>query len=168
MVDYAKLLDEEKARRDSAIANAEARRRREIELVAFFRNVEIALGQEMAKANQELKRRGAPTIEGPFRPGNVRISGAEQIELAFGTRKPACRLTLESTDPHMGLSRMRVELLDEARNVAARMHYLLEGEAQNVKAYKPLVEGFPDRGSICSPDEIAQEIVPGIIRGRFA
>jgi len=68
MVDYAKLLDEERARRDSALANAEAQRRREIELVAFFRSVEIALGQEMAKANQELKRRGAPTIEGPFRP----------------------------------------------------------------------------------------------------
>jgi len=164
MVDYAKLLDEEKARRDSATANAEARRRREIELVAFFRSVEIALGQEMAKANQELKRRGAPTIEGPIRPRKAE----EQIELTFGTRKPACRLTLESLDPLMGLSRMTVELLDEARNVAARMHYLLEGEAQDVKAYKPMVEGFPDRGSVISPDEIAQEIVPGIIRGRFA
>jgi hypothetical protein len=164
MVDYGKLLDEEKARRDSAIANAEARRRREIELVAFCRRVEIALGQEMAKANQELKRRGAATIEGPFRPRR----DEEQIELTFGTRKPACRLTLESLDPLMGLSRLKVELLDEAHNMAGRMQYLLEGEAQNVKAYKPLVEGFPDRGSISSPEEIAQEIVPGIIRGRFA
>jgi len=163
MVDYAKLLDEEKARRDSAIANAEAKRRREIELVAFFRSVEIALGQEMAKANQELKRRGAPTIDGPFRP----IREEELIELTFGTRRPACRLTLESLDPLMGLSRMKVELLDDARNVAGRMHYLLEGESENVKVFKPLVEGFPDRGSEHSPDEIAQEIVPGIIRGRF-
>jgi len=163
MVDYAKLLDEEKARRDSAIANAEAKRRREIELVAFFRSVEIALGQEMAKANQELKRRGAPTIDGPFRP----IREEELIELTFGTRRPACRLTLESLDPLMGLSRMKVELLDDARNVAGRMHYLLEGESENVEVFKPLVEGFPDRGSEHSPDEIAQEIVPGIIRGRF-
>lgn len=68
MVDYGRLLDEEQARRNSAIANAEAQRKREIELVAFFRSVEIALGEEMAKANQELKRRGAPAIEGPFRP----------------------------------------------------------------------------------------------------
>jgi len=30
MVDYGKLLDEEKARRESAIANAEAQRKREI------------------------------------------------------------------------------------------------------------------------------------------
>lgn len=164
MVDYGKLLDEEQARRDSAIANAEAQRRREIELVAFFRSVEISLGMEMAKANRELKRRGAPTIEGPFRPR----TGDEQIELTFGTRRPGCRLTLESIDPLMGLSRMKVELLDDAGNVAGRMRYLLEGEAENVKAYKPLVEGYPDRGSVISPDEIAQEIVPGIIRGRFS
>ena len=163
MIDYGKLLDEEQARRNSAIANAEAQRKREIELVAFFRSVEIALGVEMAKANQELKRRGAPGIEGPFRP----VKGEEQIELTFGIRRPACRLTLESIDPLMGLSRMKVELLDDARNTVSRMHYLLEGEATNVKACKPLVEGFPDRGAIMSPEEIAQEIVPGIIRGRF-
>src|SRR5579871_6489097 len=164
MVDYGKLLDEEQARRDSAIANAAAQRKREIELVAFFRSVEIAVGQEMAKANQELKRRGAPIIEGPFRPRK----GEEQIELTLGKRRPACRLTLESIDPMMGLSRMKVELLDDTRNVGARMQYLLEGEAANVKAYKPLVEAFPDRGAEHSPEEIAQEIVPGIIRGRFA
>jgi hypothetical protein len=163
MVDYAKLLDEERARRDSALADAEAQRRREIELVAFFRSVEIALGQEMAKANQELKRRGAVTIEGPFRP----VKSKEQFELTFGTRGPSCRLTLESIDPVMGLSRLKVELLDDARKVVGRMQYLLEGEADNVKAFKPLVEGFPDRGSVSSPEEIAQEIVPGMIRGRF-
>jgi hypothetical protein len=166
MVDYAKLLDEEKARRDSALANAEAQRRREIELVAFFRSVEIALGMEMAKANQELKRRGAPVIEGPIRPG--RIGGSvEQIDLVFGNRKPACRLTLESIARQMGLSRMKVELMDDSHQVTGRIQYLLEGESADVRAYKPLIEGFPDRGSACSPEEIAQEIVPGIIRGRF-
>lgn len=163
MVDYGKLLDEEQARRNSAIANAEAQRRREIELVAFFRSVEIALGQEMMKANQELKRRGAPTIEGPFRPRR----SEEQIELNFGARRPVCRLALESIDPLMGLSRMKVELVDESHHVVGRMQYLLEGEAANVKAYKPLIEGFPDRGAVNSPEEIAQEIVPGMIRGRF-
>lgn len=164
MVDYAKLLDEEGARRDSAIANTDAQKRREIELLAFFRSVEIALGQEMAKANLELKKRGAPKIEGPFRPR----PGEEQIELTFGGHKPACRLTLISMAPQIGLSRMLVELLDESGNGTYRMHYLLEGEAANVKAYLPLVEGFPDRGAAVTPEEMAQEIVPGIIRGRFA
>ncbi len=164
MVDYGRLLDEEQARRDSAIANAAAQRKREIELVAFFRSVEIALGQEMMKANQELRRRGAPTIEGPFRPRK----GEEQIELALGARRPAGRLTLESINPQVGLSRMKVELINDAGELTGRMQYLLEGEAADVKAYKPLVEGFPDRGAVHSPEEIAQEIVPGIIRGRFA
>ena len=163
MVDYAKLLDEEKARKDSALANAEAQRRREIELLLFFRNVEIALGQEMMKANQELKRRGGPLIEGPFRP----LKGEEQIELTFGGRRPACRLTLESLNPVMGLSRIKAELLDSQGGLAGRMQFLLEGQEENVRAFKPLVEGFPDRGSVSSPEEIAQEIVPGIIRGRF-
>ena len=163
MVDYAKLLDEESARRDSAIANAEAQRKREIELLAFFRDVEIAIGVEMAKANQELKRRGAPLIEGPFRPAK----DEEQFELAFGSRRPACRLTLQSIAAQIGLSRIKAELFDKSGEAAGCMLYLLEGEASNVRAYKPLVEGFPDRGSECRSGEIAQEIVPGIIRGRF-
>jgi hypothetical protein len=163
MVDYAKLLDEERARRDSAIANAQAQRDREIELVAFFRTVEIALGEEMAKANQELKRRGVPVIEGPFRP----VKDEEQFELTLGSRRPACRLTLHSIAAKMGLSRLKAELFDESGDVAGTMIYLLEGEEANVKAYKPLVEGYPDRGAQCSAAEIAQEVIPGMIRGRF-
>lgn len=164
MVDYARLLDDEEARRDSALANAEAQRKREIELVAFFRSVEIAIGEEIVKANQELKRRGAPILEGPFRPR----SGEEQFEFTFGARRPACRLTLESIARQIGLSRLKAELFDEAADLTGNALYLLEGEAADVKAYKPLVEGYPDRGSQCSTAEIAQEIVPGMIRGRFA
>jgi hypothetical protein len=164
MVDYAKLLDEERARRDSAIANAEAQRKREIELVVFFRSVEIAIGEEMAKANQELKRRGDPIIEGPYRLAK----GEEQFELALGKRRPACRLILQSVAAQIGLSRLRAELIDETGHLLGVLLYLLEGEEADVKAYKPLVEGYPDRGAQCNAAEIAQEIVPGIIRGRFA
>ena len=63
---------------------------------------------------------------------------------------------------------MKAELLDESGEVVGESVYLLEGESADVKACKPLVEGFPDRGALCTPNEIAQEIVPGIIRGRFA
>lgn len=164
MVDYAKLLDEEKARRDSAVANAEAQRKREIELVAFFREVEIAIGVEMAKANQELKRRGAPVIDGPFRPQ----VDEEQIELGFGNCRPACRLTLQSIAAQIGLSRIKADLFDQSENPVATVLYLLEGEATNVRAYKPLIESFPDHGAECSAEVIAQEVVPAIIRGRFA
>lgn len=163
MVDYGKLIDQEKTRHDSAIASVEALRAREIELVALFRNVEIDLGQEMAKANAELKKRGSPQITGPFRPEKDK----EKIELAFGTRNPCCRLTLQSTDVQVGLSRIHVELLNEKGELIAQTDFVIEGEATNLKAYKALVEGFPDKASEVSSAEMAKEIVPGIIRGRF-
>lgn len=164
MVDYGKLIDEERNRRDSALAGAEARKEREIELVAFFRSVEIALGEEMAKANEVLRRRGAPTIAGPFRP----VKTEEQIEVTFGTRTAACQLRLESVAKESGPSRLAVDLLDSTGQIRDRIHYLLEGEGADVKAYKPLVEDFPDPGGVSTPEMIAQEIVPGIIRGYFA
>jgi len=163
MVDYGKLIDEEKARHESAIAQAEARLAREIELVAMFRNVEIDLGKEMARANAELKKRGSPQITGPFRPEKDK----EKIELAFGARNPCCRITLQSTDVDVGLSRIHVELLSENAKQIAQTDFVIEGDAANLKAYKALVEGFPDKGCEVSTTDIAKEIVPGILRGRF-
>ena len=163
MIDYGKLIDEETRRRDSAISMAETQRAREIEVVALFRNVEIDLGKEMARANAELKKRAAPTITGPFRP----VKDAETIELAFGKRNPCCRLALQSTDPSIGLSRIHVELLNESGAQIATTDFVIEGEATNLKVYRALVEGFPDRASEISSAEMAREIVPGILRGRF-
>jgi len=164
MIDYGKLIDEETRRRDSAISMAAAQRAREIEVVALFRNVEIDLGKEMARANEELKKRAAPTITGPFRP----IKDGETIELAFGAQNPRCRLSLQNTDPAIGWSRIHVELLNESGAQIAQTDFVIEGEATGLKVYRALVEGFPDRTSEVSPAEVAREIVPGIIRGRFA
>jgi hypothetical protein len=163
MVDYGKLIVEERARKDSAVAIAEARQAREIEVVALFRNVEIDLGEETAKANEELKEHGSPTIDGPFRP----VKDEEKIDLTFGLRKPACRLTLQNTDPLVGLSRIHVELFDETTKQIAQTDFVIECEATNLKAYKALVEGFPDRAAEVNSADMAREIVPGIIRGRF-
>jgi hypothetical protein len=163
MPDYGKLIDEEKQKKDSAIAAADARRIREIELVALFREVEIELGMEMAKANAELKKRAAPLIFGPFRP----IPNQEKIELAFGLRNPCCRLTLQNTDPLLELAAIRVELIEESGKETARMKFVLEGNRRPLKAYRSLVEGFPDRSTELTPAQIAQEIVCGMIRGRF-
>jgi hypothetical protein len=117
----------------------------------------------MAKANEELKKRGAPTIDGPFRP----VKDEEKFDLTFGVRKPACRLSLESTSPEVGLSRIHVERFDESTKPIARADFVIEGEAANVKAYQALVEGFPDRAREVITAEMAREIVPGIIGGRF-
>jgi len=163
MPDYGKLIDEEKQRQDSAIALADAYRAREIEMVAFFREVEIELGVEMAKANVELKKRAAPTLFGPLRP----IPGQERIELALGLRSPCCRITLHNTDPLAGASAIRVELIEPAGSIKARTRFVIEGESGSLKACRSPIEGFPDRSSPITPAEIAQEIICGILRGRF-
>lgn len=164
MVDYAKLIGEEASRKDSAISTAEAQWKLEIDLIAFFRGVEIALGEEMAKANGELKKRAAPTISGPFRP----VKDDEKIELAFGTRRPCCRLTLRRTVLSTMQPAILVELFDDLGNHMGKTEYALEAGPSAVKAFRILVEGFPDRAAEMTSTEIAQEIVSGIIRGRFA
>jgi hypothetical protein len=163
MIDYAKLIDEEKSRDDSLLSIAATQRRREVEMTAFFKDVEIAIGEEMARANQELMKRGSPTIDGPFRPDKDQ----EMIELEFGTRSPCCRLTLQ-TAKEMGLARIQVELFDDSESSMSRAEFVIEEEASGVRAYRPLVAGFPDKAAELTAAEIAQKIVPGIIRGRFA
>ncbi len=164
-MDYAKLIDEEKARQqESAIAKVEAHKERDQDLHSFFGRVETDLGSEIAKANEELNKRGVPTIEGPY----TREGHDDQIEYNLGTRKPGCRLSLESTSPEVGLSRIHTELFDEEGKVIAQTDYVVEGVAQDLKTCKSLVEGFPDHAAQVGSTEIAQEIVAGIIRGRFA
>ena len=162
MFDYGKLIDDEERRGDSAVAN-EARKARDIELVAFFREVEIELGIEMAKANIELKRHSAPIISGPFRP----IRDQEKIEFAFGLKNPCCRITLQNTDARLQVSAIRVELVDESGAVKASTRFVIEGDHRPLKAFRSLVEGFPDRTAELTVSQIGQEIVSGIIRGRF-
>jgi hypothetical protein len=164
MVDYAKLVGEEKARQDSTLSTAEIQQTRATDLVALFRDVETALGEEVARANVELRNSGSPTISGPFRP----VIGEERIELALGAVDPCCRVTFQSTTAHVGLSRIVVELIDETGVSIAQTDFVTEDQVLPFKVYKNLVEGFPDKSKEITPAEIAQEIVPGIIRGKFA
>jgi|SRR5580658_6545150 hypothetical protein len=164
MVDYGKLIDEEKTRRDSALSFVEAKGKKDAELKDYFAVIENDLGKEVAAVNQELEKRGSPTISGPLHA----LSSEEKTELAFGTRNPACRLTLQSTQPKVGLSRIHVELFDEDGVQIGQTDFVIEGEAANLKTYKSLVEGFPDYANQVGPEEIAQGIVAGILRGRFS
>ncbi len=163
MLDYGKLIDQENRRKDSAITTAQARKAREIELIAFFREIEIALGVEMARANQELKARGAPLIFGPFRP----VRDQEKIELAFGLNNPCCRLTLMNCDPLLDASAIRTDLIEESGVLKATMHFAIEEEHRPLRAYRSPVIGLPDRSAERTASQIAQEIISGIIRGRF-
>lgn len=163
-VDYGKLIDQEKARQGSAVTAAEAQKKRELDLIAFFRSVEIEVGREMARANVELKKRGNPVIAGPFRPAVEE----EKIELTFGARYPCCRLTLQGIDVEAGLASIQAELLDHWCKTTSRIQYVIEGEGQDLRAYRPLIPGVPDRTAERTASQLAQEVIPGVIRGRFS
>jgi hypothetical protein len=163
MVDYAKLAEEEKARQEAAHAAAEAERLRQKALRDFFDSVETHLSDEINKANEELSKRGDPTFSRPQRP----FKNEERIDIAYGTRSPCCKLILQTTDVEVGLSRIVVELFGDSEDEIGRTEFVLEGEALDLKAYKSLVEGFPDHSVEVTSAEIAQQIVPGIIRGHF-
>jgi hypothetical protein len=163
MVDYAKLAEDEKARQDAAHAATEAERQREKALRDFFDSVETHLSEEMNKANEELGKRGDPTFSGSQRP----FKNEERIDIAYGTRSPCCKLILQTAAVEVGLSRIVVELFGDSGDAIGRTEFVLEGETSALKAYKSLVEGFPDHGVEITPAEIAQQIVPGIIRGHF-
>jgi hypothetical protein len=55
MVDYGKLIDEEKTRRDSALSFVEAKGKKDAELKDYFAVIENDLGKEVAAVNQELE-----------------------------------------------------------------------------------------------------------------
>jgi hypothetical protein len=163
MVDYAKLAAEEKERQVSANSAAEAERSRETALLDFFKSVETSLGEEVDKANQELGKRGDPVFSGPERP----FKDENRIDLAYGTRSPCCKLTLQTNIAEVDLSRILVELLGDSGDVIGRTEYVIDEKEASLKAYKSLVEGFPDRSTEVTSAEIAQQIVPGVIRGHF-
>jgi hypothetical protein len=77
-------------------------------------------------------------------------------------------LTFQSTAAQVALSRIVVELFGDTGASIAHTEYVTEDQVLPLKVYKSLVEGFPDRDAEMTPAAIAQEIVPGIIRGQFA
>jgi hypothetical protein len=77
-------------------------------------------------------------------------------------------MTFQSTSPQIALSRIVVELFNETGASIAHTDYVTQDEVLPLKVYKSLVEGFPDKDEEITPSAIAQEIVPGIIRGKIA
>ncbi len=164
MVDYARLIAEEMGRRDSAIAMIASQAKREIELHSLFMNMEFSLGDEVAKANHELDKRSSPAIQGPVRPDK----NENAIELSFGPRDPCFRMSVQSAESQPGQLKLHAELLDETGSIIDQTNYEIEEDANSLSVYKPIVEGSPNRASALTAAEIGQEIVTGIICGRFA
>ncbi|MGA3080762.1 MAG: hypothetical protein ABSD44_05210 [Terracidiphilus sp.] len=124
---------------------------------AFFGRVKAEVAKEMTKANRELRKSGAATLERHFLP-----AFSEEIFLTFGMDSHCkvglrimgggYRVTAAISGPPNGYELSRKEYLC---NMGASCNGLLPADA----------EGLPQEG-LC-PEEIAVAIISGILRGRF-
>lgn len=158
MADYAKLATEAKTRHVSAKVETAEERKRNRELLVFFKSVEINLSKEINMANPNLASAGVPTFGGPGTAQNDWT-----INLSYGKRT-RCRVAI---DQHVveGSTAIGVEMGGDIPKQT--LGYLLESDGTGLKAYKILEEGVVDRGKRFTPGEIAEAVVTGIINGRL-
>jgi hypothetical protein len=88
MTDYAKAASELKARLDAKV-------KRKLDLTAFFEEVRAALTKEVAVANVELSKAGAPKVE--IQPASL---GEPTIELTCD--KARCHVSQDRSAPSVG------------------------------------------------------------------
>jgi hypothetical protein len=158
MVDYSKLATEAKTRHVSAKLETAEEKKRNRELLVFFKSVEINIAKEINMANPNLARAGVPTFGGPGTAQNDWT-----INLSFGKRT-RCRVAI---DQHVieGSTAVGVEMGGDIPKQT--LGYLIEHDGTGLKAYKILEGGAVDRDKQFTPGEIAEAVVSGIIKGRL-
>jgi hypothetical protein len=157
MVDYEKLAD--KAKTIQVVANLALRRQRTLEAdpKVFFQKVTAHIGEEMNKANVELRKRGIGTIARNHLPNFEGI-----IFLASGTES-LCRVQLEVRTP---ASRIIAIISGPPNgNELSRKVYLLGPEGACSEMPDGEEAGMSTVGA--SPEKVAQDIISGILIGKF-
>jgi hypothetical protein len=154
MVDYAKLADTAKVKQDADRSAAERHRQLRADPCVFFGRVRARLLEEMKKANVELRKRGAAFLEQNHLPGFPNemflTYGTDSLcRVGLGIMGGGCRVTAVISGPPNGYEISRKEYLCDQ-----------EGACREVR---------PEGGAAvaCHPDEIAVDIISGILRGKF-
>jgi hypothetical protein len=155
MVNYAKLAD--KARMIQIADKLEAERHKQLRAdpCVFFEKVKAHIGEEMNKANVELRKRGAATLDRNYLPAFT-----EEILLTYGTDSlcrvglgiigGGCRVTAIISGPPNGFE-------------ISRKEYLCNQDKACQEVLPAVEEGMLPEG-LC-PEEIAVDIISGILRG---
>jgi hypothetical protein len=156
MVNYAKLAVQAKGRQEADKLAVESQKDRKTDPSAFFERVKAEVAKEMTKANIELRKSGAATLERHFLP-----AFSEDIFLTFGMDSHCkvglgigggCQVTAVLSGPPNGYELSRKEYLCN-QGPACDEFLTVAGEES------------PPKGSC--PDEVAVDIISGILRGRF-
>ena len=154
MVDYAKLADTAKVKQDADRSAAERHRQLRADPCVFFGRVRARLLEEMKKANVELRKRGAAFLEQNHLPGFPNemflTYGTDSLcRVGLGIMGGGCRVTAVISGPPNGYE-------------ISRKEYLCDQDAacQEVRPAGRLVVA-------CRPNEIAVDIISGILVGKF-
>jgi len=157
MVDYASLAYKAKVKHDEDKLADERHGNLRTDPCAFFERVKAHLIEEMDMVNVELRKRGVPVLEQNHLPGF-----AKEMFLTYGTNSlcrvglgimgGGCRITAVICGPPNGYEISRKEFL--CRQEGFCREVLCIGEA-----------GLPT--GVASPDEIAVDIISGVLVGRF-
>ena len=157
MVDYEKLAIQAKAAQDAANFASRKAKESAVDPKVFFQQVTTHLNEEMNKANVELLKRGIVPISRNHLPNFDGI-----IFLVFGIGF-MCRVELEA-QPRV--SRIKAIICGPPNGQELSRREFLFGQ-ETPPSSSPIAETRASRIVGPTPQEIAQEIIAGIVIGTF-
>jgi hypothetical protein len=157
MMNYAKLAEKAKMIQIADKLEAERHKQLRADPCAFFEKVKKHIEEEMYKANVELRKRKAAIFDRNYLPGF-----SDELFLTYGTDSlcrvglgilgGGCRVTAVISGPPNGYE-------------ISRKEYLCNEDKACQEERPAIEEGMPPEGSC--PEEIAVDIISGILRGGF-
>lgn len=158
MVDYEKLAELAKKMKDASTSSEDMHSKLEADTHLFFQKVTAHIGEEMKKANIELQKRKIGVITRNYLPNFEDV-----VFLSIGTEL-LCKVEL---DVNAEVPRINAIIIGPPhRDEIARKQYILGEEASGPGT--PKVAGARSFTVGASPQEIAQDIITGIVIGRFS
>ena len=151
--------------------------------ILFFRSVVVRLDKTINKTNEELRVRYPGPWEGQPQIVRLTFGFGKRIELGYG-RTLCCTFALTADNSHIE-ALIKNETQHSDPSAVELLAFLLECEAPKgklescepggfsksaesaVKAYKMDLEPLPYRLHEIGPQEIAEAVVAGIVRGYF-
>jgi hypothetical protein len=157
MVNYEQLAAQAKAAQDAADFASRKAQESALDPKVFFERVTANLNEEMNKANAELIKRGIEPISRNHLPNFDGI-----VFLVFGIGY-MCRVELDSQS---GMSRVKASICGPPNGHELSRKEFFFGQGAPSFA-SPNAEPGPVRFAGPTPQEIAQEIIAGIVIGKF-
>ena len=156
MVNYAKLAEKAKMIQIADKLEAERHKQLRTDPCVFFEKVKEHIVEEMNKANVELRKRNAAGFDRNYLPGF-----SDELFLTYGTDslcrvglgiQGGCRVTAVISGPPNGFE-------------ISRKEYLCNQDKACHEVLPDVDVAMPPDGSC--PEEIAVDVISGILRGGF-